>query len=63
MRLELEKVLAGSKDGLSKQHLEIEKLKTSFDEEQKKSMKLLFPLIEGQINFYQGDYDKALSLF
>lgn len=63
MRIELDKILGEAKNSFSKQSADIEKLKISFDDEQKKSMKLLFPLIEGQFNFYQGDYDKALSAF
>ncbi len=41
----------------------IEKLMNSFEEEKKKSLEVLFPIMEGQLFYYNGNNEKALQSF
>jgi len=57
---EVKRILADAKKVLKKQSRAIENLKKEFEKEKDLHLKLMFPLIEGELSFQQGDIRKAL---
>lgn len=63
LRKELEGLIVKNKKRLEKYQVELDNIKTSFEEEKNTSLNLLFPVIEGRLHFYQGNYEKAIGKF
>lgn len=63
LKKEFETSLNEARSNFKDELKQINRLKTDFEEESKINMELLFPLLEGQWFFYQGDYEKAISSY
>lgn len=60
---DLEDLYEKSKAEIEEQKKALELLRMDFEYEKEVSLKLLFPIIEGQWHFYHGNYPDALSAF
>lgn len=63
IKKDLESLYSKAEKEIVRHSQEIKELKDKFEIEKKKSLSILFPLIEGQWYFYHGNYDKALKAF
>jgi tetratricopeptide (TPR) repeat protein len=60
---EFTSLISDMKSKFKKQAKGFDELKMQFEKEKEKSLKLLFPLIEGQIHFINGNYERALKMY
>ncbi len=58
-----EENLRDAKNNYQLEFQQIQELKNLFENEQKSSTKLIFPLLEAQWLFYQGDFEEAIKSF
>ena len=60
---EYEKLLTAANERYSREIADIKNLKENFEKEKEVSLKLLFPLLEAQWFFYQGDFEKTIMSY
>lgn len=63
LKKECEGLVKDAKSKVTNQLNEFAESLKRLDADKEKSLRLLFPLIEGQINFTNGSYERALELF
>lgn len=62
-RKELDALLLQTQKEINEKLNELADLRIQFDEERENSLKILFPIVEGEWFLYQGEYERAITAY